>query len=138
MSKFTDTIKINVRAGNGGHGAVSFRREKYVPKGGPDGGDGGKGGDVYILADYNYYNLSHLFKDRIYKAENGKEGMYRNRHGKNGNDLIIKVPPGTGVIDEEGNLLGDILHDGEKIIVCEGGIGGRGNTFFKSFPLTIT
>ena len=97
MSKFTDVTSIRIKAGDGGPGAVSFRREKYVPKGGPDGGDGGKGGDVYIVADRRYYNLSHFFKDRLYKAGNGQHGMGSNKHGKDGEDLIIKVPPGTEI-----------------------------------------
>ena len=100
MGKFTDSISIHVRAGKGGQGAVSFHREKYIPKGGPDGGDGGKGGDVYLEADNSCYNLSHLFKDRIYAAEGGKQGMGRDRHGRDGRDIVVKVPPGTEVFDD--------------------------------------
>jgi GTP-binding protein len=122
-----------VRAGKGGAGAVSFFREKYIPKGGPDGGDGGRGGDVYIEAGNSYYNLSHFFKDRVYKAENGHQGMGGNRNGRNGGDLVLRVPPGTEVIDEEtSEVLFDLTEDGEPVLVAAGGIGGKGNAFFKS------
>lgn len=133
MAKFTDTITIKIKAGNGGAGAVSFRREKYIPKGGPDGGDGGKGGDVIIQAQQGYYNLGHLFKDRIYKAKNGGYGMGQNRHGKDGEDLIIKVPAGTEVVDTQTNeLLADLVNEGDSVCVAQGGIGGKGNAFFKT------
>ena len=97
MSKFTDSILIRVKAGNGGAGSVSFRREKYIPRGGPDGGDGGRGGDLFVEADRRYYNLSHFFKDRLYKAGSGDHGAGRNKHGKDGEPLVIKVPPGTQI-----------------------------------------
>lgn len=133
MAKFKDNIVIKVRAGKGGAGAVSFRREKYIPKGGPDGGDGGKGGDVIIQATQGYYNLGHLFKDRIYKAQNGGFGMGQNRHGRDGQDLIINVPAGTQVLDaESGELLADLVHEGDTVCVARGGMGGKGNAFFKT------
>ncbi len=133
MSKFTDTITINIESGKGGAGAVSFRREKYIAKGGPDGGDGGQGGGVYFEASQSYVNLSHLFKDRIYKAENGQPGMGRNKHGRNGNDLVIFVPPGTEIIDKEtGDVLCNLLKENERIEILKGGIGGKGNEFFKT------
>ncbi len=132
MSKFTDTIQIQIQAGKGGAGCVSFFREKYIPKGGPDGGDGGKGGDVILKADYNFYNLSHLFRDRVYRAENGQPGMGLNRHGRGGGDYTIKVPPGTEVLDEDGEKIADLLEDDSSVVICRGGIGGRGNAFFKS------
>ncbi len=133
MSKFTDVISIRVKAGDGGPGAVSFRREKYIPKGGPDGGDGGKGGDVYIVADRRYYNLSHFFKDRLYRAGNGHHGMGANRHGADGEDLIIKVPPGTVVYNEEtGELIVDLMEEDVPFKIASGGIGGKGNAFFKT------
>ncbi len=133
MAKFTDNIVIKVRAGKGGAGAVSFRREKYIPKGGPDGGDGGKGGDVIIMAQQGYYNLGHLFKDRVYKAENGGYGMGQNRNGKDGQDLIIRVPAGTQVQDAEtGELLADLVNEGDAVCVARGGMGGKGNAFFKT------
>jgi len=133
MTKFTDVTTINIKAGNGGPGAVSFRREKYVEFGGPDGGDGGKGGDVYITADRGFYNLSHFFTDRVYKAENGSHGSGSNKHGKDGDDLIIKVPPGTVVSNAENDeLIIDIIEEGVPYKIATGGIGGRGNAFFKS------
>jgi len=133
MPKFTDTITIRIKAGHGGPGSVAFRREKYIPKGGPDGGDGGKGGDVYFQASSSHTNLSYLFKDRVYSAKNGRHGEGDNRSGAEGEDLIIKVPVGTEIInDETGELIADLVDD--SIIVCAatGGIGGRGNAFFKS------
>jgi len=133
VSRFTDSIRIRVRAGGGGAGAVSFRREKYIPRGGPDGGDGGRGGDVFIEADRRYYNLSHLFTDRLYRAEKGRQGMGMNRHGRDGKDTIIKVPPGTEVINtESGELITDLLQENVPFRIAEGGIGGKGNAFFKS------
>ncbi len=133
MSKFTDVTSIRIKAGDGGPGCVSFRREKYVPKGGPDGGDGGKGGDVYFVADRRYYNLSHFFKDRLYKAGNGQHGMGVNKHGKDGEDLIIKVPPGTVVYnDETGEMIVDLMDEDIPFKVATGGIGGMGNAFFKT------
>ncbi|HOP62950.1 MAG TPA: GTPase ObgE [Spirochaetota bacterium] len=133
MAKFTDVISIRIKAGDGGPGAVSFRREKYIPKGGPDGGDGGKGGDIYFEADRRYYNLSHFFKDRLYKAGNGQHGMGSNKHGKDGEDLVIKVPPGTVIYnDETGEMIVDLMEEEKPFKVATGGIGGMGNAFFKS------
>ncbi|MFH0974596.1 MAG: GTPase ObgE [Spirochaetota bacterium] len=133
MSKFTDSITIHIQSGKGGPGAISFRREKYVAKGGPDGGDGGRGGSVFLEANASYVNLSHLFKDRIYKAESGSQGMGQNKHGRDGSDLIIKVPAGTEVIDAEtGEVLCDLLEENEKVEIAKGGIGGKGNEYFKS------
>jgi len=133
VAKFTDSITIRIQAGHGGPGAVSFRREKYIPKGGPDGGDGGVGGDVILLSDRRYYNLSHLFKDRQYRAESGKSGTGRNKHGRDGEDLRIAVPPGTEVIDaESGDLLADLAEEGAECVAAVGGIGGKGNAHFKT------
>ncbi len=133
MSKFTDVINIRIKSGNGGPGSVSFRREKYIEKGGPDGGDGGKGGDLYFTADRRYYNLSHFFPDRLYRAENGQHGMGQNKHGRDGEDLIIKVPPGTVITDSEsGEILADLIDEDVNVKVLEGGVGGKGNAFFKS------
>ncbi len=133
MSKFTDTIKISLCAGHGGAGSVSFRREKYIPKGGPDGGDGGAGGNVFFEADRRYYNLSHLYKDLVYRAGKGGYGMGDNRHGADGTDLTIKVPPGTQIIDaSSGEVLADLIDEGAPVMVARGGIGGKGNAFFKS------
>jgi GTP-binding protein len=136
VPKFTDTTSIRVKGGNGGKGAVSFHREKFIAWGGPDGGDGGKGGDVYVQAEVMLHNLSHLFKDRSYKAENGQPGMSNNRHGKDGTDCIVKVPAGTQVIDfETGEVLADLIDDGQRYLAAPGGIGGKGNAFFKSSTL---
>ncbi|MCU0822913.1 MAG: GTPase ObgE, partial [Spirochaetes bacterium] len=133
MPKFTDSMRIIVEAGNGGPGAVSFYREKFVPNGGPDGGDGGKGGNVIIKANPSYINLSHLFSDRVYKADNGKQGMGRNKSGKNSDDLYIMVPIGTEITDfETGEKLYDLTGEGDTYKAAEGGIGGKGNAFFKT------
>ncbi len=133
MAKFTDTITIRIKGGNGGPGCVSFRREKYIPNGGPDGGEGGKGGNIYLEADRRYYNLSHLFKDRLYNAKNGSHGMGQNRNGKDGEDVVVKVPPGSQVIDQEtGELICDLIEEDKRFLLAEGGIGGQGNAFFKS------
>jgi len=133
VAKFTDVISIQIKAGNGGPGSVAFRKEKYIPYGGPDGGDGGKGGDVYIEADRRFYNLSHFFSDRVYKAGNGGHGSGANMHGKDGEDLIIKVPPGTVVVNVETNeVIVDLLEEDIPFKIASGGIGGRGNAFFKS------
>ena len=133
MPKFTDSIEIKVEAGNGGPGAVSFLREKFVPKGGPDGGDGGKGGNIIIKANPSYINLSHLFSDRVYKADKGSQGMGRNRHGKDAVDLYIMVPIGTEVTDfDTGEKILDLTSENDTFRISEGGIGGRGNAFFKS------
>jgi GTP-binding protein len=133
MPKFTDELTIKIRAGHGGPGCVAFRREKYIPKGGPDGGDGGRGGDVYFVASRSYYNLAHLFRDKTYSAKNGLPGQGGNKNGINGEDLIIKVPLGTEVLDAEtGEPVCDLLEEDKPVKVLEGGIGGKGNTFYKS------
>ncbi len=132
MAKFTDSITIRIRAGHGGAGCVSFHREKFIAKGGPDGGDGGTGGDVYIEADRRYYNLSHYYNNKLYNAENGKQGMGSNQYGRKGADLTLLVPPGTQVLDEDGDVLVDLLEEGESFKLLTGGIGGKGNAFFKS------
>jgi GTPase len=133
MSKFTDTTTIRIKAGHGGAGSVSFHREKFIAWGGPDGGDGGKGGDIYVKADIKLHNLSHLFKERLYKAENGHAGMSNNRHGRDGEDLVIRVPLGTQVIDPDTDeVLADLVEDQASFLAGSGGIGGKGNAFFKS------
>lgn len=131
MYKFVDEIRIRVKAGDGGPGAISFRREKYAPMGGPDGGDGGRGGDVYLRADHRVLNFSHLHRDRLYKAANGRNGSGRNRSGSDGNDETIKVPIGTMVYDEDGELLHDCV-DETPFCLARGGRGGKGNAHFKS------
>ena len=130
---FVDRAKIFIKSGKGGNGAVSFRREPFVPEGGPDGGDGGKGGDVIFQADRNMRTLMDFKYKRKYEAENGQDGMKKKRFGKNGQDLIIKVPVGTLVIDEKtGHLMKDLKEDGEQVIAAKGGKGGKGNVNFKN------
>ncbi len=130
---FVDRAKIYICSGKGGDGAVTFRREPYVPEGGPDGGDGGKGGDVIFVADASLRTLMDFRYKRKYEAENGQNGMKRNRFGKKGEDLIIKVPPGTVVIDEKsGKVMKDLVKAGDSFIAAHGGKGGRGNVNFKN------
>lgn len=131
--KFVDEALIKVEAGNGGHGCLSFRREKFVPFGGPDGGDGGDGGSVFLEADPDLNTLIDFRYQRQYKAPNGQHGMGGNCTGKKGDDLIIRVPVGTMVFDVDTNeLLGDINQAGERLLVAQGGFHGLGNTRYKS------
>ncbi len=130
---FVDRAKIYIRSGKGGDGAVTFRREPFVPEGGPDGGDGGRGGDVIFQADRNLRTLMDFKYKKKYEAENGQNGMKKKRFGKAGENLIIKVPMGTVVIDEEtGLVMKDLVKDGESFVAAKGGRGGRGNTNFKN------
>ncbi|MBR0596565.1 GTPase ObgE [Sinanaerobacter chloroacetimidivorans] len=130
---FVDRAKISIKSGKGGNGCVSFRREPFVPEGGPDGGDGGKGGDVIFTADNNLRTLMDFRYKRKYEAENGQDGMKKKRFGKQGENLIIKVPPGTVVIDEEsGMVMKDLVHDGDSFVAARGGKGGKGNVNFKN------
>ena len=130
---FVDRAKITIVSGKGGNGAVSFRREPFVPEGGPDGGDGGKGGDVIFQADRNLRTLMDFKYKKKYEAENGQNGMKKKRFGKNGQDLIIKVPMGTIIIDEEtGLVMKDLKEDGEQVVAAKGGKGGKGNVHFKN------
>lgn len=131
--KFVDEAIINVEAGNGGRGCLSFRREKFIPRGGPDGGDGGDGGSVYLEALEGLNTLIDFRYQRHFKAENGQGGMGGNCTGKKGDDLIISVPVGTMVYDmETEELLGDIRHAGERLLIAQGGFHGLGNTRYKS------
>src|SRR5210317_1726139 len=131
--KFVDEATIRIQAGNGGHGALSFRREKYVARGGPDGGDGGDGGSVYLVADSSLNTLADFRVARRFKAEVGQGGAGRNMTGKSGNDLEVKVPQGTVVHDvDTGELICDLTNEGQRQMVAEGGRGGLGNTRFKS------
>jgi GTP-binding protein len=131
--KFVDEATIRVAAGDGGNGCVSFRREKYIPKGGPDGGDGGDGGSIYLLADSGLNTLADFRFQRDYRAERGQNGMGRECTGKSGADLEIKVPIGTKVQDAEtGELMGDLVAAGQRLLVAKGGFHGLGNTRFKS------
>ena len=153
---FVDRIKVFAQAGTGGRGSVSFRREKFVPKGGPDGGDGGRGGDVILCADRHVDNLSNLFYEPIIKAKSGGHGMGKKMHGRSAPNKIVKVPVGTIVWKDEGGgrrdekknadktsssfivhpssfqPLVDLTRDGEEFVLCRGGSGGKGNVHFKS------
>ncbi len=159
---FVDRIKVFAQAGSGGRGSVSFRREKFVPKGGPDGGDGGRGGDVILRADRHVDNLSNLFYEPIIKAKNGGHGMGKKMHGRSALPKIVKVPVGTIVWQADGNKGGerrtpntqrptpnseeskienrklkidfivDLTEDGQEFVLCRGGAGGKGNVHFKS------
>jgi len=132
-SMFVDKVKIEVRAGRGGNGAVSFRREKFISKGGPNGGDGGKGGDIIIEADDKIGTLINLYNHPHQRAKNGESGQGSNKKGKSGDDLIVKVPLGTVVEDmDSSTILGDLILNEQKIIVARGGQGGKGNFRFKS------
>jgi GTP-binding protein len=130
VSQFVDEVQVNVRGGDGGAGAISFRREAHVPKGGPDGGDGGNGGDVVLEADRNVASLL-AFRDHPHRrAEKGRHGQGKKRHGARGADLVVKVPEGTVARSREGDVLADLVHDGDSWIAATGGRGGRGNARF--------
>jgi len=131
--KFFDEAFITVQSGDGGHGCVSFRREKYIPRGGPDGGDGGKGGDVIIKSSSHRRTLYPFRFKRQFKAQNGSPGQGKQKTGKNGDDLIIEIPPGTLITDEETNeVIKDFTQPDVTYIIANGGRGGRGNTRFKT------
>jgi GTPase len=130
---FLDEAEIHIRAGHGGRGVVSFRREKFVPRGGPDGGDGGYGGDIVFVADQNLNTLFHLTHQRHWRAPDGAPGGGENCSGRNGRDLVIPLPPGTIVKDRDRNLvLKDLSRIGERFVVAAGGQGGRGNARFAT------
>jgi len=131
-----DRVEIVIRAGDGGDGAVSFRREKHVPFGGPDGGDGGDGGNVVILADLSVTSLRMFKRKRVYRASKGEGGKGKKKHGKSGEDLVLRVPAGTIVLDKERSsdeaLVADCAQAGQQAVVARGGRGGLGNTRFTS------
>lgn len=130
---FVDRAKIFIKSGKGGNGAVSFRREPFVPEGGPDGGDGGKGGDVVFQADENLRTLMDFRYKKKYEAEDGQDGMKKKRYGKNGEDLIIKVPVGTVILDEESGLvMKDLTEHGQVFVAAKGGKGGKGNVKYTT------
>jgi GTPase len=143
---FVDRIKVFAQAGKGGRGCVSFRREKFVPKGGPDGGDGGRGGDIILRADQHTDHLAHLFYEPIIKAKNGGHGRGKKMHGRNAPNKVVKVPVGTIVwsvgekdishtshgIHRTDEPLADLTRDAQEFLLCEGGAGGKGNVHFKS------
>jgi GTP-binding protein len=131
--KFIDEAKIELHAGKGGDGAAHFRREKYIPRGGPDGGDGGRGGSVWARADRNVNTLIDYRFARIHRAENGARGLGKDRYGAAGRDIELRMPVGTVIRDEEtGDLVADLAKDGERALLARGGQGGRGNIHFKS------
>lgn len=131
--KFVDVAKVRVKAGDGGVGCVSFRREKFVPKGGPDGGDGGRGGDVILRANRHLSTLLDFHYKRVYKAPRGEHGLGANKTGRSGASITLEVPVGTLIRDAEtGSLLGDLVHHGSEIVVVRGGRGGRGNAAFAT------
>lgn len=130
---FVDQVKIYVKGGDGGNGMVAFRREKYVPKGGPAGGDGGKGGDVIFIVDEGLRTLMDFRYQRHFKATKGENGRSKSQHGKNAEDLVVKVPPGTVVKDDDtGEVIADLVRHGERAVIAKGGRGGRGNIRFAT------
>lgn len=130
---FIDSAKIYIKAGNGGNGLVSFRREKYIAAGGPDGGDGGKGGDIVFVVDEGVKTLADFRYKKHYKADSGQNGGASNRTGRSGEDIIIKVPPGTILKDEKtGHVLADMVEPGQKALIAKGGKGGAGNQHFAT------
>ena len=130
---FVDRVTIDIQAGRGGDGCVSFRREKFVPRGGPDGGDGGHGGSVVVVAKPGVDTLSALVHRKHWRAKPGTSGSGNNRHGANADDLTIAVPPGTVIIDTKGEfVLKDLAEEGDRVVAARGGRGGKGNTRFKS------
>ncbi len=136
MKSFPDEVDITVRAGNGGPGCVSFLRARYQPRGRPDGGDGGSGGDVILEVSSSLRTLSHFRRRRVLQAENGRRGQSQDRHGKNGAAVVVPVPQGTRVFDaDSGRLLRDLMTPGERLILAKGGRGGKGNAHFVSSRL---
>lgn len=131
--KFLDQAKIYVKAGNGGAGCVSFRREKFIEFGGPNGGDGGRGGDVVVECVQGLNTLIDFRFQQHFKARIGEHGMGKDRHGANGSALVLKVPPGTQILDEDGEtLIADLTLPGQRFVLCKGGNGGFGNAYFKT------
>ena len=130
---FVDEVTLTVRSGDGGKGCVSFRREKYIPKGGPDGGDGGDGGDVVFRATTRLFTLQDYINKSNLRARNGQPGRGKNQTGRKGEDLVLEVPVGTVIYDEQsGDILADLVHDGQEVIILQGGKGGKGNKHFAT------
>ena len=130
---YFDEVVIELTGGKGGDGMIHFLREKYVPRGGPDGGDGGHGGSIVFEVDPHQNTLSNFRHQKQFRAQNGNRGKGKNQTGASGNDLIIKVPPGTMIFDEiDGKFLGDLVEEGQQLLICKGGRGGRGNARFKT------
>jgi GTP-binding protein len=131
--KFVDEAVIEVHAGDGGNGAVSFRREKYVPRGGPDGGDGGRGGSIFVVADRNINTLIDYRYQRLFRAQRGENGRGADQYGKGADDIVLRVPVGTVIADaDSGERVADLAADGARALVAKGGRGGLGNLHFKS------
>src|SRR5262252_6129659 len=131
--KFVDEVRIRVEAGAGGNGCMSFRREKYVPHGGPNGGDGGKGGDVLLAVDRGLSTLLDLSYPQTLRAGRGEHGRGKDQHGAGGHDLTLRVPPGTLVLDDDtGDEIADLRRPDERVVVAHGGRGGRGNMHFAT------
>ncbi len=131
--RFVDEALITVRSGDGGRGSVSFRRERFIPKGGPDGGDGGRGGCVVAEATGRLNTLADFTSRRVFRAENGRPGAGRNRTGKDGRDVVIEVPLGTLILDEDtGEVMADLVREGDRVSIVEGGRGGKGNRHFTT------
>jgi len=130
--RFVDEVRVEVQAGKGGPGCISFRREKFIPRGGPNGGDGGRGGHVIVMASKDKQTLLNLYYRKHLFAKNGQHGMGSNRHGKDGADILVEVPVGTVIKDEYGELLADLDHDGARFFLARGGRGGLGNSNFAS------
>ena len=131
--KFLDQAKVYIRSGDGGAGAVSFRREKFIEFGGPDGGDGGRGGDVWAVCVDGLNTLIDYRYQQHFKAKTGGHGMGRDRHGAKGPDIVLKVPVGTQIIEEDGEtLLADMVEIGQRVLLAKGGNGGFGNAYFKT------
>jgi GTPase len=129
---FIDRVVVRVKGGDGGSGVVSFRREKFVPLGGPDGGDGGRGGDVIVRADSNLATLlDYTYRDS-WKAPSGEHGSGSNKSGRSGDDLVLPVPPGTVIREKDGDTIGEVVEHGDELVVARGGRGGKGNAFFVS------
>ena len=130
---FYDEVKVSFKAGNGGDGCFSFRRAKYEPKGGPDGGDGGVGGNVYIIGDTNVADLTDFHFKPFWKAKNGEPGRGSDQHGAKGEHITLRLPVGTIVVDRDsGDLIAEVLEHGDEVLLLEGGVGGKGNAQFKS------
>ncbi len=133
LPMFVDRVEIDLQAGNGGNGCSSFRRERYVPRGGPDGGDGGRGGSIIVVAQPGVDSLAAVAHNKFWKAESGGHGQGANRHGRAGKDLLIPVPPGTIVIDSEKDfVVRDLATEHDQVVAARGGKGGKGNTHFKT------
>lgn len=133
VTPFVDYVKIYFKSGDGGNGKISWRREKFVPKGGPDGGDGGDGGSIYLRGNTQYWTLLDLKYRKFINAENGVSGQGAKKKGKTGEDIILDVPLGTMAIDgETDEFIGEITENGQMLLLCKGGRGGKGNTFFKT------